>query len=61
MFVGQLTHPSTKSIIEDSVVNCQLSGELSDLKMDTEQETELDSDLFSKCYSKILNNKFIYN
>lgn len=46
-FLGQITHPNTKAIIEDSVVNCQLSGELSDLNMDTEQETEFDSDLLS--------------
>ncbi|KAL4090589.1 hypothetical protein QTP88_025392 [Uroleucon formosanum] len=43
----QITNPSTKSIIEDSVINSQLSGGLSDLKMDTEQEAESDSNLFS--------------
>jgi len=45
--LGQITNPSAKSIIEDSVINSQLSGGLSDLKMDTEPEAELDSDLFS--------------
>jgi len=51
----QITHPNTKAIIEDNVVNCQLSGELSDLNMDTEQEDELDSDLFSEMFEGDIN------
>jgi len=51
----QITHPNTKAIIEDSVVNCQLSGELSDLNMDTEQETEFDSDLLSDMFEGDIN------
>ncbi|VVC32784.1 Hypothetical protein CINCED_3A023126 [Cinara cedri] len=42
----QITHPSTKAVIEDTVINSQLSGELSDLKMDTEQDTDLFSEMF---------------
>ncbi|CAH1736644.1 hypothetical protein AGLY_004844 [Aphis glycines] len=51
----QITNPSTKSIIEDSVINSQLSGGLSDLKMDTEQEAELDSDLFTEMFEGDFN------
>jgi hypothetical protein len=51
----QITHPNTKAIIEDNAVNCQLSGELSDLKMDTDQEAELDSDIFSEMFEGDLN------
>lgn len=51
----QITNPSTKSIIEDSVINLQLSGGLSDLKMDTEQEAELDSDLFTEMFEGDFN------
>ncbi|XP_008179086.1 uncharacterized protein LOC100167316alpha- and gamma-adaptin-binding protein p34 homolog isoform X1 [Acyrthosiphon pisum] len=51
----QITNPSTKSIIEDSVINLQLSGGLSDLKMDTEQEAELDSNLFTEMFEGDFN------
>ncbi|XP_025192235.1 alpha- and gamma-adaptin-binding protein p34-like [Melanaphis sacchari] len=51
----QITNPSAKSIIEDSVINSQLSGGLSDLKMDTEQEAELDSDLFTEMFEGDFN------
>lgn len=51
----QITNPSTKSIIEDSVINSQLSGGLSDLKMDTEQEAELDSNLFTEMFEGDFN------
>ncbi|KAL5232896.1 hypothetical protein ACI65C_000306 [Semiaphis heraclei] len=53
----QISNPSTRSIIEDSVINSQLIGGLSDLKMDTEQEAELDldSDLFTDMFEGDLN------
>ncbi|XP_050542664.1 alpha- and gamma-adaptin-binding protein p34-like isoform X1 [Daktulosphaira vitifoliae] len=50
-----ITHPSTKSIIEGSVVNCALSEELSDLKMDEAEDTELDSNLFSEMFEGDIN------
>ncbi|XP_050542673.1 alpha- and gamma-adaptin-binding protein p34-like isoform X2 [Daktulosphaira vitifoliae] len=52
---SDITHPSTKSIIEGSVVNCALSEELSDLKMDEAEDTELDSNLFSEMFEGDIN------
>ncbi|XP_050420944.1 uncharacterized protein LOC126833566 [Adelges cooleyi] len=51
----EITHPSTKAIIEDSVVDSQLSGGMSDLKMDIEDGAELDSNLFSEMFEGDVN------